>query len=166
MDKIKANFSPKYCRCKCPLVEEKIDDIWKKVTEDNNRIYNGSKFRLHDIAYENDCLDFKIGLTDYKETVCTNFQDFMEEIFQYGHEHYLNKHACFADPIGVTAVVETKDAKLIAVKRAQWLGEGKGKYDTPGGHAEPEVGIQGFKIFFNFYVSFTVISGLEITKKN
>jgi ADP-ribose pyrophosphatase YjhB (NUDIX family) len=38
---------------------------------------------------------------------------------------------------GVSAVVETRDGKVVLIRRSASVAEGEGLWDVPGGHPEP-----------------------------
>lgn len=141
MESIKVEFSEKYNRKTCPMLDCKISKMWEKILAKNPRLYNASKFRFYDaILNQNGELEIKVGMTDYKDTVCTHIEATPEDINnirKYGVDQYGDQCACFSDPIGVTAAVISNDNHIVVIKRADWVAESKGKLDTVGGHSEP-----------------------------
>ena len=140
---ISVSFSSEFNRKPCPIIDAKMDEKWRKLVNDNPRLFNGQKFRLNAIKTKsNSEIVLEIGLTDYKTAMCTNHREdhtSLSYLQTHGSEHYRDSHACFADPIAVNVVVITSDDKLVLIRRADWVGEAKGLLDVPGGHAEPEV---------------------------
>ncbi|XP_002168327.2 uridine diphosphate glucose pyrophosphatase NUDT22 isoform X1 [Hydra vulgaris] len=135
---IKIQLSKKFNRKAHPNIDETMDTIWREACAKNNRLYNGSKFRLASVELnEFGEIIVNIGITDYKETFCTNFSHICNEIYDFGILNYNDKYACFGNAIGVGSVVLSNDGFIILIKRSNWVGESKGLLDTPGGHAEP-----------------------------
>lgn len=134
-------FSEKHERQSCPEFDAKIDETWNEICRQNNRLFNGTKFRLHDVVVGTDCgkPEIQVGVTDYKTYICTNQSSAVDELYAYGNKRFGNKQACLADPIAVNVVLRTTDDYIVLNKRADWVGECKGMLDVPGGHAEPEV---------------------------
>ncbi|XP_065661725.1 uridine diphosphate glucose pyrophosphatase NUDT22 isoform X4 [Hydra vulgaris] len=139
---IKIQLSKKFNRKAQPKIDETMDAIWREACAKNNRLYNGSKFRLASVELDEfGEIIVNIGITDYKETFCTNFSHICNEIYDFGVLNYNDKYACFGNAIGVGSVVLSNDGFIILIKRSNWVGESKGLLDTPGGHAEPCVNI-------------------------
>ena len=137
---VKVNLSKEFNRKPYLNVDSKMDMIWEKACFENNRLFNASKFRLANVE-QNDTktVTVSVGLTDYKETFCTNFSDICTEAFKFGVLNYKDKYACFGNAIGVGSIVVSNDGFIILIRRSNWVGEAKGLLDTPGGHAEPRV---------------------------
>lgn len=141
MTKIMVDFSMQYNRQLHPEFEDQIKKLWESKINENKRLYNMSKFRLKSAStYTTNeaMIHLNIGLTDYRDTVCTNHLSSLSELHTFGEQTYDDVHACFGDAIGVGGIVVTEDNFIILQKRSDWVAESKGCFDTPGGHAEPE----------------------------
>lgn len=106
----------------------------------NPFLFNGSKFRLHDVRYgeKTPVITLSLGQTCYKDYVCTNMNfDHWKFLTEYGRRVYANEQACFSDALGVGSIVETSDDKLVFIRRSNQVYEDPYHLDTPGGHAEP-----------------------------
>ena len=140
MKNVKAVFSPIYARKPCPFIDKFIDKVWCEKVQNNSRLYNASKFRFHGLTRDsNGHAVLQIGLSDYKETICTNHFKPIEDVYEYGIVTYSDKFACIGSAIGVASVVVTSDGFVVIIKRSSWVAEAQNMLDTPGGHAEPEV---------------------------
>ena len=139
MEDIKVIVSDAYCRKPFTQLDTLIDTKWKQEVTKNPRLYNGKKFRIDHVEMQKggDPTLF-VGLTDYKEFICVNQGDNVNDIFEYGKQEFGNKHACMGDAMGVSALTVTQDEYIIFIRRSHWVGEAKGLLDLPGGHAEPD----------------------------
>ena len=154
IENINAEFSPLYIRKQCPLIDEIIENVWKEELKRSSRLYNASKFRLNGVIVKNNGLVvIQVGLTDFKENICTNHFQPIEQLYKYGVTQFSNKHACIADAIAVTSVIVTSDQFVIRIKRSNWVAAMKGMVDTPGGHAEPKVYKYILQMFKTLYSS-------------
>ena len=50
----------------------------------------------------------------------------------------INEFDFTGSTLGIGAITVTCDEFIVLIKRALWTGEGAGKIDRPGGHAEPD----------------------------
>ncbi|XP_023345370.1 nucleoside diphosphate-linked moiety X motif 22, partial [Eurytemora carolleeae] len=83
------------------------------------RIYNKSKFRLHDFSFNDNTLNLQVGVTDYKDLHGTNLSEDSAEL------------------------VDNSEVGGKRFKRlSQAIGEQGGKLDRPGGHPEPEEAVK------------------------
>lgn len=122
--------------------EAEIERTWNLRKEKNPFLFNGSKFRLHDVCYgeKTPVITLSLGQTCYKDYVCTNMNfDHWKFLTEYGRRVYANEQACFSDALGVGSIVETSDDKLVFIRRSNQVYEDPYYLDTPGGHAEPSV---------------------------
>lgn len=120
--------------------EAEIERTWNLRKEKNPFLFNGSKFRLHDVYYgeKTPVITLSLGQTCYKDYVCTNMNfDHWKFLTEYGRRVYANEQACFSDALGVGSIVETSDDKLVFIRRSNQVYEDPYHLDTPGGHAEP-----------------------------
>lgn len=137
---LKTNFNIEtFARKNNPNVDKQINDIWKEKTSVNNRLFNGSKFRLSRwyIAEENWVLD--VGLTNYKDLCGTNHAANRKSIEETGLEDFGDSQAYLSMAIGVGILLMTCDDCLVVTRRASWTGEYPGMLDRPGGHPEPDL---------------------------
>ncbi|KAK4003540.1 uridine diphosphate glucose pyrophosphatase NUDT22 [Daphnia magna] len=136
---IQINFSDNFSNKSDTWIEKSVKLIWDEKCQENNRLYNKSKFRFDSIAICNDHqIVINLGLTTYMELIGTNCHPFGKELVLHGMKCFKNGRSCLADPLGVGCLLLTADEKFLFLKRAMWTGEDKGKLDRPGGHPEPD----------------------------
>lgn len=139
LNNIKVAFSKKFNRKSFEKLDSSIEQTWKEQTFKNPRWYNATKFRLESVTTDNSSnIQINLGLTDYKEMICTNKHTNLQEVYDYGIQHHNNKQACLSDALGVGCIVTTIDNYVVLIRRSLWVGEAQGLVDTPGGHAEPD----------------------------
>jgi hypothetical protein len=120
--------------------ESNIDEIWAKRLEENPRIFNGTKFRIHSVNLDKSGLfTMNLSLTDYKEYLGTNWAPNAKDLQKMGNVKFGDSQTCLSDPLGVGAFVVTSDDHAIFLRRSQHCAEAPDMWDIPGGHAEPEV---------------------------
>ncbi len=139
--KLKVKLLEEYNRKTLPSNESNINRIWGLRTEQNPKLYNGSKFRFHSLEIDNNNgeVTFGLGLTGYKDFIGTNWADNAAELLESGRRDFSNSQAYMSDALGVGAFVQTADDCVIFMRRSQHVGEAQGLWDIPGGHAEPGV---------------------------
>jgi len=162
MENVSAWFDPHRKRKPFPKIDETMETLWQSKVKENNRLFNQSKFRFESASNTDSKINLILGVTDYKETFCTNHLPSSDHIRQYGADNYNDKHACFGDALGVGGVVVTSDGFLVLQKRSDWVAESKGCYDTPGGHAEPEELLKKFNANSDPYRSDPKLFGDEV----
>ena len=120
-------------------LEEFIETNWSLKSGQNPKLYNASKFRLHDFVIKsNSNLIIQVGLTSYKELLGTHYHPKVQDFSQESREKFnQNEFAFMSNCMGVGAIAITLDNYVILQKRAAWTGEAPGKIDRPGGHPEP-----------------------------
>ncbi|XP_074641344.1 uridine diphosphate glucose pyrophosphatase NUDT22-like [Tubulanus polymorphus] len=118
--------------------ETEIDKQWIDLQKCNSKLFNALKFRLNSVSCENDFVSIELGITCYKDFLCTNLSPSGVQFYNYGVEKFNNRQACFSDAIGVGAFVETIDEFIILLKRSSSCAEAPGVWDRPGGHPEPQ----------------------------
>ena len=139
-EKLKVKLSSLYNRKTLPPeYESTIDGIWEERKRKNPKLWNGTKFRIESVDQENSSPVFNLGITDYKEFICTNWSPNAKVYHQLGTENFNNTQVYMSDALGVGALVETNDNKMILLRRSIHVGEATGLWDVPGGHPEPEV---------------------------
>lgn len=65
-----------------------IERLWGERTKSNARIFNASKFRLagHCLSKEEDALELRVGITDYKDHVGTNLSPDVQKYIGQGDD--------------------------------------------------------------------------------
>ncbi|KAK6999945.1 nucleoside diphosphate-linked moiety X motif 22 [Biomphalaria glabrata] len=121
-------------------LEHSINSIWTERTKLNPRLFNGTKFRIHNVTDSVTTIgqvEFYLGVSDYKEFIGTNWSPHSEYLQKQGMISYGNSQAFLSDALGVGASVVTSNKKLILLKRSHHCAEAPSMWDVPGGHAEP-----------------------------
>ncbi|KAL8564539.1 hypothetical protein ACOMHN_003297 [Nucella lapillus] len=122
-----------------PEDEASVNKIWAHRLQDNPRLFNGTKFRVHSASCEAaGTVTLNLGLTDYREYLGTNWAPWVGELQARGQRELSNSQAYLSDPLGVGAFVVTSDDCVIFLKRSLHCAEAPGMWDIPGGHAEPQ----------------------------
>ena len=150
-DMCQVNLGKKNNRCKLPspLSEAQVDQVWTDRLANNNKLYNGTKFRLHSVTMTTTTeLHLQLGITCYKDFLGTNWSPVSPSILEMGQRDYGNSQAYMSDALGVGALLMTVDGKVVIIKRSQHCGEAAGLWDIPGGHPEPQVS------FFQSFIKF------------
>ncbi|XP_071795898.1 uridine diphosphate glucose pyrophosphatase NUDT22-like [Asterias amurensis] len=137
--KLRVKLLEEYNRKTLPSHESNINRIWGLRTEQNPKLYNGSKFRFHSLYTDNTSgeVTFGLGITGYKDFIGTNWADNAAELLESGRRDFSNSQAYMSDALGVGAFVQTADDCVIFIRRSQHVGEAQGLWDIPGGHPEP-----------------------------
>lgn len=134
---IKANRIYNRCHLVSPLSESHVEQVWTDRLNQNPRLYNATKFRLHS-ATMTDSLYLQLGITCYKDFLGTNWSPVSSDILEMGKRHHGNSQAYMSDAVGVGAFLLTVDGKMVMIKRSAHCGEAPGLWDIPGGHPEPQ----------------------------
>ena len=135
-------LSSEYNRKKLPdHLENNINKIWSEHLHANQRLWNGTKFRIDSVEQksDDDGVFFNLGITCYKDFIGTNWSPNAQELRNIGLEHYNNSHIYMSDALGVGSLVQTADDCFILLRRSKYCGEAIGLLDIPGGHPEPKV---------------------------
>jgi hypothetical protein len=122
-----------------PDFEDCLDQLWNEKKALNPKLWNGTKFRIESVEHEGNNPVFNLGLSDYKDFICTNWSPNAKLYHELGEKHHNNTQAYMSDALGVGSLVETSDGFMILLKRSAHVGEAVGLWDIPGGHPEPEV---------------------------
>ena len=118
-----------------PENEAQIDTIWRERVKSNPSLFDGTKFRFAGVR-QGTQVAVDLGITSYKYFLATNCA---------ANWHELDP-AHLSSPLGNAAIVETKDKKVVLLKRSKNVGECPDTIVCPGGHPEPEiVGINSIK---------------------
>lgn len=120
-------------------LEDALEETWRKCMEANPRVFNGSKFRVQSVEDKGDMCRLNLGLTCYRDYLCTNWAANVKEMRTKGETKFGNPQAHMSDPLGVGAFVVTKDKFVLLQERSKHCSEAVGLWDVPGGHAEPKV---------------------------
>ncbi|CAE7253754.1 Nudt22 [Symbiodinium pilosum] len=112
----------------------------RTTTERNPRIYDGSKFRLHSVAWVDGVLQVNLGLTGYKEYLGTHQRPPTEsqQLGEDGLRDFGDKAAHFSQALGCEAVLGTSDGQAVLLRRSGAVGTNSGLYNGPSGHPEPK----------------------------
>ena len=132
------------------LDPECIEATWlKKVAELGPRLFNGSKFRLHELAAANDgtendhdsrTLTLSLGITNYMEslgtTTCVDRYVSHHRVDLGTSEVEVESHLAMA--LGVECLLVTSDEKCVLFRRSKNVATHAGWMCCPGGHPEPK----------------------------
>ena len=124
-------------RRKEPELERRIDETWRRRTEAAPNLFHDAPLaRLVAHGLLPDKLALFVGETTFREFVGTNLEAESDpSIHESLGEDY------FANPLGVSAVILTKDDALLLGRRSVQTVEGVGQWDLPGGHVPFQEGI-------------------------
>lgn len=84
-------------------------------------------------------LTLRLGLTCYKDYLGTNWSNRASELCKLGKMEFEDSWALLAQPLGVGAVLCTRDHQVVLIRRSHRVAEAGGLLDIPGGHPEPKV---------------------------
>ena len=118
-------------------LEAFIESNWSLKSDQNPKLYNASKFRLHNFVVNSNQVIIQVGLTSYKELLGTHYHPKVQEFSKESQEKFGEDFSFMSNCMGVGAIAITLDNYVILQKRAAWTGEAPGKIDRPGGHPEP-----------------------------
>lgn len=90
-------------------------------------------------------LTLRLGLTCYKDYLGTNWSNRASELCQLGEMEFEDPWALLAQPLGVGAVLCTRDRQVVLIRRSHRVAEAGGLLDIPGGHPEPKVKERGLE---------------------
>lgn len=141
-DKVSVSLSRNFDRKLLPgRFETNVDMVWETRTEQNPKLWNGTKFRIDSVSLAEDQVTpiFNLGITCYKDFIGTNWSPDAKLYHTLGKENHGNEQAYMSDALGVGALVQTTDDCAILLRRSQHCGEAVGLWDIPGGHPEPMV---------------------------
>lgn len=138
--KLKVKMSPEFNRKTLPNEHEStLDELWQERMKLNPKLWNGTKFRIESVDQMGPSPVFNLGLTDYKDFICTNWSPNAKLYHELGENDFNNSQAYMSDALGVGSLVETSDNYMILLRRSAHVGEAVGLWDIPGGHPEPQV---------------------------
>lgn len=81
-------------------IEAELCKIWKEKTSTNNRLYNATKFRLFDHCFVNGKLQFKLGITCYKDLCGTNLSRNVNRYMSDGAADYNDRYSYLSQTLG------------------------------------------------------------------
>lgn len=113
-----------------PELEARIDEAWRRRTEAApDRFHDAPLARLVAHGLLPDKLALFVGETTFREFVGTNLEAQSDpSIHESLGEDY------FANPLGVSAIIVSKDDAILLGQRSQNTVEASGQWDLPGGH--------------------------------
>jgi hypothetical protein len=130
-----------------------IERVWQakleKAKASGGRLFDQSKFRLHRIGWAGNLMspqkdsasvDVQLGLTSYREYVCSNLlsDDEREALERDGATGYGgDESAHLSNALGCEAMLITRDGQAVLLRRSGAVATGTGLYNGPSGHAEP-----------------------------
>jgi hypothetical protein len=148
-EQVRVRLSPRFNRRRHAdaQLEASVDATWEAYRREAPRLFNASKFRLHQWraarGLGGDGLVMDWGLTDYKTYLGTCCAAIAPRLLRDGAVHAADDEAeifaFLSRKVGVAAVVETSDAHVALIKRSAAVGLYQNLHDTPGGHPEPSV---------------------------
>ena len=117
-----------------------MDEFWNEKLKSNNKLFNGTKFRLARVISANNKNILCLGLTDYKQFITTHhypsaFARLRLESLQRTNQSLGN--ALMSNNLGNCCLLITSDSYVVFIKRSKKTGEFSNAIDLPGGHAEP-----------------------------
>jgi 8-oxo-dGTP pyrophosphatase MutT (NUDIX family) len=111
-----------------PDLETRIGEVWTRATAqaEPGALWDGELARLIAYGALPDRLALFVGRTTYREFLGTNLEsaDLHETL---GEDHYAN-------PLGVSAAVMTRDEAVLLGRRSHRVAEARGLLDLPGGN--------------------------------
>jgi len=138
-DRLKIEFGPQHKRQ--PHPEDQLEERWEQECSANPRIFDGSKFRLHSIAWAGDrsSVSICLGLTGYKEYLGTNRLDVetRRKLEVDGAQGHGDPSAHLSNALGCEAVLVTADSKVVLLQRSKAVATHVGLFNGPSGHPEP-----------------------------
>ena len=154
-DAVRVQFLPTFNRMvhSEEAVETDIGAVFALRKQKNPTLFDGSKFRFHSCTSSSgdaasaggagsEVAVLSLGLTSYGTFLGTNYGRIQQRLREDGIQEHGNPQAFFSDPLGVGAMLRTKDNVYICIERSQTVGEFAGYIDGPGGHPEPgKIGI-------------------------
>lgn len=111
-------------------LERRIDESWARRTQgvsaSGPKLFDSQLARLVAHGVLPDKLALFVGETTFREFVGTNLDS--AELHESLGDDY------FANPLGVSAAIITKDDTLLLARRSNKVAEAQGQWDLPGGH--------------------------------
>jgi hypothetical protein len=92
-------------------------------------LFNGQLCRLDGWQCSGTDLEIVLGLTEYKELLYSNNHT-AQVMTEYGSE-------ALSNALGISAVLLSRDDKLMMIRRSSAVGECPGMLDVLGGHIDP-----------------------------
>lgn len=88
----RASLSTMYNRKQLPKnLADIADDIWQERAKNNQKLYNGTKFRIDSVTESADrCTIFNIGITCYRDYIGTNWSPKAKTILELGRQEGKN----------------------------------------------------------------------------
>ncbi|XP_035215983.1 uridine diphosphate glucose pyrophosphatase NUDT22-like isoform X1 [Stegodyphus dumicola] len=144
-DLIKVHCNPKYNMKPHPIFQHSIEKLWIEKSKTGVNLFNASKFRFYGLKVEDPTIcnllpriTCFLGITNYKEFIGTNYAPHAEQLVKDGMTNYSDPQAYLANPLGVGALLETRNGDIVFMRRSNTCAEMPGRIDRPGGHPEPD----------------------------
>ena len=136
---VKVKLDPAFNRKTLPILEQEIEETWKRRLAELPSLFNGTKFRLHSVEELGDSLNLNLGITCYKDFQGSNLSKDLLILQSQGLCDHDDSQAYLSDALGVGALVQTVDDYMVLLYRSKHCGEDTEMWDRPGGHPEPKV---------------------------
>ncbi|MDQ7053291.1 MAG: hypothetical protein Q9P14_10495 [candidate division KSB1 bacterium] len=105
-----------------------IDIFWQRKLAENPALFNGRLAALVNAVQRNRQLELTLGITSYRYLLFSNAH--AEAWRSSGQQHRLSR------ALGISAVVETADDRMLLMQRSQTVGEYPDRLDVFGGHID------------------------------
>src|SRR5262249_48418209 len=113
-----------------PELERRIDEAWERRLAESvsGTLWDSPVARLVAHGALPDRLALYVGATTFREFVGTNLES--------ADLHESLGDAYFANPLGVSAAIVSRDGAVLLAKRSETVVEARGQWDFPGGTME------------------------------
>ena len=85
-------------------LENVISETWSKKCKENEKLFNGSKFRHAASRLKESRLELDVGLTCYKDLVGTNLSAEVDDVKKMGQKTHGDEAAYLSQPMGKDSV--------------------------------------------------------------
>lgn len=142
-DKVILHFDASLRRITNPIIESQIEVVWNKLVREQESQglvapFDGSKFRLHKVEFNDDVINITLGGSSYREYLAfRGSTQIADEAYALCRATESDIRDCLPRVLGNAVVALTEDLKLAVVQRNQSVSTYRGYLDLPGGHPEP-----------------------------
>lgn len=139
MGSVRVSFGPQHARRPHAECDALIEERWAAALAGNARLFDGSKFRLHAVRWQDGFALVELGLTGYKEYLGTNRLDAetRAQLLADGQRDHGNPAAHLSNALGCEAVLLTSDEQAVFLRRSGAVATHGGLFNGPSGHPEP-----------------------------